>query len=1540
MDPDSPRNSAELEDLGGDRTPNFVDFHFDASTTRTTTTNLGTHVVPQIVTDQDLAGDRTTDVILRHGSSSNRFDSHDSQVPSSHPEVVVTTNFDNNAVSQVATEQDLTEKPASDAIPVFNLGQPRSNSQDPQTPNLQPGNVVTIDRLTAESLRPGTIFRFASSSTVDKRRSRPRSLPTNFTGFREGTSINSKAHPTMASRPRMAHTSPLFQKPSNPFQDILRDLFGKKVSKPGDKPGSSVVGDCVVSWKPSVVPQLFEFKYWFKQFKKKCVFLVQDYHLRQESPVSFWPRVLAENHAYNLQQEDAEKLVEAARSKVVLEVIKEGKWKENLAKMGEKEREGRVKLREEQEAQKKADQEATLRVIAQHALDERGGVENYSRSDAAVLVELAELDQVDAEAVHRLSDLKKSGTALVENTTSKNGVSAVEIFDAELVNKSDQKRMRWHKLKSTHKQNKTARETSEVGDAEPEKEHEPGVRIFFASSNEENPDGGRALIWQDNAEFQEKSEPSVVIPGTTMASIVTIDDYEDYEEDTDPTTLASASKPRELPKLAKSGTAELTNQMPSGHSTKSQVLNPTQHSSSQPFFFDFDFQNPEGNIHEEYFSAEEDSITLSGDESPLSTTELSAKARGKLPAKGKGRQVKQPLPAKGLELLRKGKDKRKVVQEASTNPNAEVVFDTEDPQFRSPNAGDQVNTTNQDEAHAVTILQLKKEPSHALLDEARGRGGNVRKERSDSVNFLRRRTLSRESSASASQPPTPPGQDSITKLDSSVVEEAEEEISGALPHTAGRPKLIIQAAENASATKDDRHHEDTHRDDGGTVQDVVVVNTKSSATEVKGPQSGSKKSKSKSKKARRNHKFQANLAQAVREEALIVPELSSTAEHIQSTQKDELDATALHEQQHDDAKLPHTIEVAEPVSTKLDEEFLDSVKPTKKDTLDANNLHEQSHENAQLPHTVELPEPVGITLREELFDSVKSAEHPGTVEVAEAISTTLKKEILDNVNSTERSAIAEDFTVTLGKQTSKNTQRLRIAKPKKQAPLATKSSSAKKGRQGPVPEADFSKNDVLADFSINNNLLVVALTEPGLIAGGLIGPRMVQDGVMDDLSEDETEITNRNSRHPRELAPYTPYADQKKWVYRNQNQRINMTYLKEKYVLIDKPNTYLLNPSTETVVRWLPDCQGATAVVTAYETVEDVPLIEYDDVRNRFIIYPHAQPWKDLRNDALHPDFLPGYKLAEYQAYEYAGFSVWRHDRTQLNCALPRCTKMLEDYDPNVLICNGCGTKSHVRYCNRPHLLEDVENHWKICGATPIMEIIDGSTQPSRFYRRYPAIVEKHGFNSEQRHRQRANNIAATAAEYGLFTDSKILYFGIIFHNWYDRDRFNRCFNACMFDITQTQVLSFMFRTIRYSLRRDDAWTQDKKLVLIRQFKAEFNFDYEAHQVAGHDICDCEWFGEAWNVSRCTAACKKAQVLVGDAFRAKGIDQILTDLEAKHWILRVWRRYRRGRPKNWEERMRGVGFPGVPKWQRSIEFRPAMGEGWDGWGNREVELCL
>ena len=1150
-----------------------------------------------------------------------------------------------------------------------------------------------------------------------------------------------------------------------------------------------------------------------------------------------------------MQQGEAEKLVEIARGKVALEVIKEGKWKEALAKMSEKERKDKEKDREEEEVQKKADQEATLRVVAQHALDERDGIEKYTFQDTTLLADLADHDQIEPEAVHRLSNLKTSDVSWFATPTGDIGVSSVEIRDKVLVDKTDKKRALKKRAIVNQRQNKPARETFGAEDDDGSKTKSLAYRVLVAAQdNETGETGGPVVTWEDYGNYEGNPDPTVVVSASKPgeASVVTLEDYENYEEVSDPTNVASSSKLGTSSKVMERGSTEFPSQLHSGQGAESHMFGPSQENLRQSFLFDFDQQSKNEEVQEDDVSADEDSTTLTGDESPRSNMELSAKARGKLPAKGK----------------------RRAAPEASTTPMVEASSDAEDPQTKSRDAESQMTATSPEEAHAIGIPQLKNEPSLIPLDEVRGRRTSVRKERSDSINFLRKRTISRESSVSASRPTSPPRWDSTTKLDSSVLEEAEEDMGGAKSGFLGCTKSNSQPPEFTSAKKD-THESETYRADSSTGFGAGAANTNPTTASAKAHQANVKKLKP--KKAKRNYRFQADIPQEYKGEAPGVSVLSDTAENTQSTQ---------------------AIGKDEPVEVALNEEY---------------------HEDLQPRQAVEVEEPFATGLEGQIPESVKSA---GPSKSKEHVAAATRK------------------------RTPKKQRSARTAKNKEPVGSVSQSGAARKGRQTSTGETEFPEDNGLADFTANNKLLLLAMTDPGLIAGGLTAPRPVQEGVMDDLSENELEITERNLRHPRELAPYTPYADKNKWLYKDKDQRVNLANLKAKYALVDKPSTYILDPAAATVVRWSPHCEGASAIVTLYQTYDNVPLIEYDQARNRLIIYPHTQPWVDLRNDPLHPDFLPGYKLAEYQAYEYAGFPVWRHDRAVHKCAFPGCLNMLEDYDPNVLICNGCGTKSYVRYCNRPHVLMDIENHWQICGTTAIKEVVDWNTQPSRFYRRYPAIVEKHGFNSEQRHRQRANNIGATLTDYGLFTDSKILYFGVIFTNWYDKDRFNRCFNACLFDITQVQILSFMFRIIRHSLRKDGVWTQDKKIVLVRQFKAEFDFDYDAHEVSRRDICDCEWFGEAFNINRCSEECKKAYEQVGHTFRTKGIEQMLTAMEAQHWILRVWRRHHPRKPKDWEERMRGVGFVGVPKWQQSIDFRPAMGEGWDGWGNTENELCL
>ncbi len=195
-----------------------------------------------------------------------------------------TSNLDSHTISQIATDQDLAENNIGDAIPVHTCSPPRSDSPDSGVLSLRPGQIVMIEGL-PESLRPGDRIRVTSIPIADRGRSWPYSLPRNVKDAGGATSRKINADGTMGSGPRIIHTHPSLHNPSTPLESLLRNVF-MKADRPGNIPGSSVVGDCIICWKPSVVPQLFEFKYWFKQFKKKCVFLVQDHHFRRESPVS------------------------------------------------------------------------------------------------------------------------------------------------------------------------------------------------------------------------------------------------------------------------------------------------------------------------------------------------------------------------------------------------------------------------------------------------------------------------------------------------------------------------------------------------------------------------------------------------------------------------------------------------------------------------------------------------------------------------------------------------------------------------------------------------------------------------------------------------------------------------------------------------------------------------------------------------------------------------------------------------------------------------------------------------------------------------------------------------------------------------------------------------------------------------------------------------------------------------------------------------------------------------------------------------------
>ena len=164
-------------------------------------------------------------------------------------------------------------------------------------------------------------------------------------------------------------------------------------------------------------------------------------------------------------------------------------------------------------------------------------------------------------------------------------------------------------------------------------------------------------------------------------------------------------------------------------------------------------------------------------------------------------------------------------------------------------------------------------------------------------------------------------------------------------------------------------------------------------------------------------------------------------------------------------------------------------------------------------------------------------------------------------------------------------------------------------------------------------------------------------------------------------------------------------------------------------------------------------LVNYEPSIHRMIIHPMMNPRPDHRNNPYHPDFLPPSKLAEYQAYEQAGYPVYRFDRVTFECNLSSCRKVIRDHVRSTVLCNGCGPYSDVRYCSKKHLFEDCKTHWQTCGLTPSRIVWDDWTMPSRYKRRYPAIKDIHGRTTPERQRQQAYSIHHPASDYVIFND-------------------------------------------------------------------------------------------------------------------------------------------------------------------------------------------
>ncbi|MCJ1432857.1 hypothetical protein MMC27_002215 [Xylographa pallens] len=455
----------------------------------------------------------------------------------------------------------------------------------------------------------------------------------------------------------------------------------------------------------------------------------------------------------------------------------------------------------------------------------------------------------------------------------------------------------------------------------------------------------------------------------------------------------------------------------------------------------------------------------------------------------------------------------------------------------------------------------------------------------------------------------------------------------------------------------------------------------------------------------------------------------------------------------------------------------------------------------------------------------------------------------------------------------------------------------------------------------------------------------------EDLSDDESEDSqylrddgaSTVSRRLREQHPYTPWTTTLEWkYYSNDRERRALPPGTRAYRF---PHPVRVSPFAFRAGD-MSDCP-----VYLFPTFTDnpEPIVDYNEVIDRYEITPHSRPWRgDLRSDPDHPDYLPPGKLCQYQAYEYAGFVVKRHDRDPFYCKLSSCVKMILDHDISTMICHGCGTKSRVRYCSKEHLIQDIPNHWKICGTPEEVYAwpIDPGSQPDRFYRRYPAIADidedpitttDFQKRSYQRHRQQTYAIF-NKGQYTLFlgaSTQQIVEWPEDVAEVY-KPRIERLLNMAFFRQANTGVVEYLFQLLRKCLRLQDNWTDATERILKIQFKLEFNYDSRLGGDA--DPCECIWAGAPALIKECTPSCR---TMLFDNFGlmfGPGLKGHLENWEAKYWPLRIWQR-QHPTIRGWEYRLRGEGFPGVPEYQKlGSVFVPKFGKGWEGYGAENLEM--
>lgn len=258
-----------------------------------------------------------------------------------------------------------------------------------------------------------------------------------------------------------------------------------------------------------------------------------------------------------------------------------------------------------------------------------------------------------------------------------------------------------------------------------------------------------------------------------------------------------------------------------------------------------------------------------------------------------------------------------------------------------------------------------------------------------------------------------------------------------------------------------------------------------------------------------------------------------------------------------------------------------------------------------------------------------------------------------------------------------------------------------------------------------------------------------------DQSDDEVEVSTNRQAWPRDPLSYS--INNEAYFFRDRPivvppQLENEENIQNEIYFPEIP-PLLGNPYTGEIPEQAPSTPPLICRCKLHG--ESQALINYDPSIHRMIIHPNLHPLPDLRNDPYHPDWLPPFKLAEYQAYEQSGYPVYRFDRVTFECALASCRILLKDHVRSTLLCNGCGPYTDVRYCSKEHLFEDCTTHWKICGLVPPRVVWDDWSMPARYKRRYPAIKDIRGRRTPERQRQQAYSIHHRASDYVIFSDWK-----------------------------------------------------------------------------------------------------------------------------------------------------------------------------------------